>query len=76
MTKVYDYAVSVQPLSLEEGGGYIARVPDLPGCVSDGETPEEAFSNAQDAIASWIEAAQELGRTIPVATRPELIQNS
>jgi antitoxin HicB len=34
-------------------------VPDLPGCMSDGETPEEALKNAQDAISSWIEAADE-----------------
>ncbi|MCF6126642.1 MULTISPECIES: type II toxin-antitoxin system HicB family antitoxin [Mesorhizobium] len=43
--------------------------PDLPGCVSDGDTPEEAIANVQDAIAAWIEAAHELGRSIPRPSR-------
>ena len=45
--------------------GYGAYAPDLPGCMSDGETPQEAVSNAQDAIATWIEAARVLGHSIP-----------
>jgi antitoxin HicB len=36
--------------------------------MSDGETPDEAFANAQDAIVVWIEAASELGRPIPAPT--------
>jgi len=59
------YPVIVQPLLQEDGGGFLATVPDLPGCMSDGETPEEAIANVQDAIAAWIEAARELGRGIP-----------
>jgi antitoxin HicB len=63
--KIYEYPVMVQPLPEELGGGFYALVPDLPGCMSDGETPQEAFANAQDAIASWIEAAQEQNWPIP-----------
>lgn len=59
------YPVLVSPLSAEDGGGFLATVPDLPGCMSDGETPQEALSNVQDAIESWIEAAQDMGRDIP-----------
>jgi antitoxin HicB len=59
------YPVVVQPLKDEDGGGFVATVPDLPGCMSDGETPEEALQNVQDAIAAWIEAAQDMGRKIP-----------
>lgn len=59
------YAVLVRPLSDEEGGGYLALVPDLPGCASDGETMQEAINNVDGAIESWIEAAKELGREIP-----------
>lgn len=44
---------------------YIVSVPDLPGCMADGETPEEAVENAQVIIAEWIETAQMLGRKIP-----------
>lgn len=60
-----EYAVIIAPLSVEDGGGFAATVPDLPGCMSDGETPEEAIANVQDAIAAWIEAANEIGRKIP-----------
>ena len=59
------YSVLISPLSADDGGGFSAVVPDLPGCVSDGETPEEAISNVRDAIAAWIEAAEEMGRLIP-----------
>jgi antitoxin HicB len=61
----YRYEVDVKPLSEELGGGYIAVVPELPGCKSDGDTPHEALQNAYDAIACWIEAAQEMDRAIP-----------
>lgn len=61
----YDYQVVVAPLSLEDGGGFVATVPDLPGCMSDGETPREALDNAYDAISAWIEAAHDLGRDVP-----------
>lgn len=59
------YPVLVSPLSAEDGGGFLATVPDLPGCMSDGETPQEALSNVQDAIESWIETAQDMAREIP-----------
>jgi len=49
------HAVLIEPLSESDGGGYIATVPDLPGCMSDGDTAEEALRNVQDAIASWLE---------------------
>ena len=64
-----DYEVDIRPLSQEDGGGFIAVVPDLPGCQSDGDTPHEALSNAYDAILSWVEAAEELGRPIPQPRR-------
>jgi antitoxin HicB len=63
------YAVLVQPLAGEDGGGYGAIVPDLPGCMSDGETPEEALANAADAIDAWMEAARELGHAVPEPSR-------
>lgn len=68
MTKLV-YPVLIQPLSEEDGGGFLATVPDLPGCMSDGESPEEAIINVQDAIAAWMEAAEELGRNIPEPSR-------
>ena len=65
----HDYEVDISPLSAAEGGGFVAVVPDLPGCRSDGETPHEALTNAYDAIVSWIEAAEELGRSVPPPRR-------
>lgn len=63
------YPVVIEPLSADDGGGFLATVSDLPRCMSDGETPEEALVNVQDAILSWIEAAQDLGRDIPPPSR-------
>ena len=57
-----EYPVVVEPLLPEDGGGFLATVPDLPGCATDGETPEEALRAAQGAIAEWIEEARSLGR--------------
>lgn len=51
------------------GGGFLAFVPDLPGCMSDGATYEEAGYNIVGAIESWIEAAMELGGPVPEPTR-------
>ncbi len=60
-----DYAVLIEPLSEEDGGGFLATVPDLPGCVSDGDTREAAARNIEDAIAEWLDEATALGRDIP-----------
>jgi len=59
------YEVDIMPLGDADGGGFTAVVPELPGCRSDGETPQEALANAYDAISCWIEAAEELGRPVP-----------
>jgi antitoxin HicB len=63
------YAIIVEALPSEEGGGFIATVPDLPGCMSDGETPQEALANVQDAIRVWIEAAKDMGHKVPEPTK-------
>jgi antitoxin HicB len=67
--KRLEYPVVVEPLPIEDGGGFVATVPDLPGCMSDGSTPEEALTNVQDAIATWIEAAKDLGHDVPRPSR-------
>ena len=68
MTRL-EYPVVVEPIIPEDGGGFAAIVPDLPGCMSDGDTPEEALGNIRDAIAAWIEAARDMGRPIPKPSR-------
>ena len=64
-----DYPVLIEALAAEDGGGYLATVPDLPGCMSDGETRELAARNVDDAIKAWIEESRALGRAIPVPSR-------
>jgi predicted RNase H-like HicB family nuclease len=65
-----EYAVRIERLAESDGGGYLATVPDLPGCMSDGATPEEALMNVQEAITSWIEAAKEWKQDVPKPTPP------
>ncbi|KKC34140.1 type II toxin-antitoxin system HicB family antitoxin [Devosia psychrophila] len=64
-----EYPVIVSPLPPEDGGGFSTTVPDLPGCMSDGDTPEEAIAHFQDAIGVLIEAAMDMGRPIPRPSR-------
>ncbi|MBN1191280.1 MAG: type II toxin-antitoxin system HicB family antitoxin [Dehalococcoidales bacterium] len=49
----------------EEDQAFIAEIPELPGCMADGATYQEALSNAEIVIKEWIETAKELGRLIP-----------
>jgi predicted RNase H-like HicB family nuclease len=49
----------------EEDGLFVAEVPELPGCMADGATQEEAIRNAEGVISEWIETAKSLGREIP-----------
>ena len=65
---IYRYRITLRPLTHDDGGGWLAEVPDLPGCMSDGNTPNEAVENVMDAIACWIEAAEEDGRPVPAPT--------
>jgi len=55
--------VELRPLTIAEGGGWLASFPDLPGCMSDGETPEEALRNAAEAESAWLAANKQWGRT-------------
>ncbi len=66
--KTIDYYMNL-PYRLElvpdpDEGGYVASYPDLPGCLTTGNTVEEAVNNAVDAKMCWIEAAIEEGITI------------
>jgi len=49
----------------EADQAFVVEVPELPGCMADGASYEEAVANAKTAITEWIETAQELGREIP-----------
>jgi len=54
----------------DEDEGYIAVVPDLPGCNACGETEADAIREAHDAIAAWIKAARKMKRPIPKPSQP------
>jgi antitoxin HicB len=59
------YQFTVRPLSKEEGGGYLVEYPDIPGCMSDGETVEEAIRNGREALRDCIHVFRESGRRVP-----------
>ena len=73
-----EYMHEVAPLTKEDGGGFVITFPDLPGCMSDGETIEEAIANGRDAFLAWISATADMGKPIPMPTaKPvELIEAS
>ncbi len=50
----------------EDDEAYIVEVPELPGCMADGRTYNEAIQNALIVIEEWIDTAKELGRDVPV----------
>ena len=49
----------------ESDQAFIVEVPELPGCMADGQSYVEAVTNAEVGIREWIETAQEVGRDIP-----------
>ena len=74
--KTLDYYLKL-PYRLEivpdpDEGGYVVSYPDLPGCISAGESMEEALNNAEDAKKAWIEAALEDGVEI---SEPDSLDN-
>jgi antitoxin HicB len=59
-----EYSSELRPLTDAEGGGWLISTPDLPGCMSDGETQEKAVANGEDALAAWLWAATAASRGI------------
>jgi predicted RNase H-like HicB family nuclease len=57
----------------EEDEGYIAVVPELPGCSAFGKTEEEALKEVKIAMSLWLETAKEIGREIPVPQKRSLV---
>ena len=66
--KLSDYPIILRSLSEEDGGGFLAEVPDLPGCMADGSTEDEAIAEVHDAMKSWLKTAEEAGDPIPKAS--------
>ncbi len=59
------YKIELFPISKKVGGGYLATIPLLQGCQSDGSTPDEAVYNLREAQRAWIESALKHGDEIP-----------
>jgi antitoxin HicB len=58
------YRFTIRALSPEEGGGYLVEYPDIPGCMSDGETEAEAIANGREALRDSFAVLRESGRTV------------
>jgi predicted RNase H-like HicB family nuclease len=57
----------------DEDSAFVAEVPELPGCCAHGTTQESALTNAQEAVALWIETAKEFGDPVPAPKGRRLI---
>nr|WP_296429855.1 type II toxin-antitoxin system HicB family antitoxin [Roseovarius sp. BRH_c41] len=60
-----EYVIIILPLADEDGGGFVGLVPDLQGCMSDGESRDEALANTQQAMIEWIEHQKARGIDLP-----------
>ncbi|MER3546308.1 MAG: hypothetical protein C4338_01410 [Rhodanobacteraceae bacterium] len=61
-------------LERESDGGYVADVPALPGCVSQGDTRAEALQNIREAIELYIEDCRAAGEPVPDESGKEFIE--
>ena len=65
------YTVLLEP---EKDGGFVVSVPALPGCISQGDTREEALANIRDAIALYVEDCREAGDPVPTESGKEFVE--
>ena len=68
--EIFNYTVIFEPA---EEGGFIVYVPSLPGCHTQGETLDEAYKMAQDAIYGYIKTLQELKEEIPKEAESSIV---
>lgn len=68
--KILKYTVIFEPA---EEGGYVVSVPALPGCVTEGDTLEEAMEMVKDAISGYITSLKKHGESIPMESDPSLM---
>jgi predicted RNase H-like HicB family nuclease len=68
---MYKYEIIIYWSNEDEA--FIAEVPELPGCMAHGDTPEDALRNANESIQLWIDTAREFGDPIPKPKGDRLI---
>ena len=61
-------------LEQDEDGAYVAEVPALPGCISQGRTRSEAVENVKEAIAAYLESLQAHGEPVPPSVSEEVVE--
>ena len=71
----YTYTIRIHPADPDETGFWV-EVPALPGCVTQGETYEEAITNAEEAIEGFLEALAKAGQPIPREPLPTTLLES
>jgi len=67
--KTYSYTIHLEPA---EEGGFTVTVPALPGCITEGDTYEEAIAMAEECIQGFLETLVKLGQPIPQEPAPTL----
>ncbi len=65
------YRVLIEP---DEDGVFVAEVPSLPGCISQGKTRAEALANVKEAIAVYLESLQKHGEPVPPSVFEEVVE--
>ena len=63
----FTYTIHLEPA---EEGGYVVTVPALAGCVTEGDTYDQAIANAHEAIEGFVEALVKAGQPVPVEPAP------
>jgi antitoxin HicB len=63
--KMTDYTIKITPLDEEDGGGFLATIDEIPGCIADGATPDEVLIELGDAFRAWQMAQTEDGKQMP-----------
>ncbi len=61
-------------ISQDENGVFVAEVPNLPGCVSQGDTREAAVANVREAIQAYIASLEEHGEPVPPPITEEIVE--
>jgi predicted RNase H-like HicB family nuclease len=65
------YRVLIEP---DEDGVFVAEVPSLPGCISQGKTRDEALANIKEAIIVYLESLQKHGEPVPPSVSEEVVE--
>ncbi len=67
------YEIVLRPLTQDEGGGWFATIPALPGCMGDGESEGEAIADVRAAALEWADACVVDGESVPAPVMTDSI---